>query len=217
MINIITSFYTSKLDSKLDNDRNNELQNCLQKNIENQSIEKIHLYIDDDEAYEYINKINSDKINIIQTGKKPMYSDLFNFALQNLKDKICMITNSDIYIESCDLSIFNKLNDNNTVFALTRHEHDLSSPLIDNYPGSHDSFIFKSPLNNIFLENIQHYQHIWGAENVLLYELNKANIKLYNPCRQIKIVHLHKSNLREKNRMRINTNGRSHKVDPSFL
>lgn len=216
MINIISSFYISKFDSFLNDERNIELQLCLKKNLENPLIEKIHLYLDDDNAHEYIKKINNDKINIIQIGKKPLYSDLFNYAIEKLKDKICMVTNSDIYIFDCDTLLFKKLNDNNTLFALTRYEHDLSSPQIDKYRGSHDSFIFKSPINNIFINNIQHVQHNWGSENVLLYELNKAKIKLYNPCYQIKIVHLHKSNLRENNRKRINRR-KSYLVRPKKL
>ena len=40
---------------------------------------------------------NSDKISIIEVGKKPLYSDIFRYILNNLKDKNCMIINADIY------------------------------------------------------------------------------------------------------------------------
>jgi hypothetical protein len=216
MINIITSYYTSRLISNLNEERNNELKDCLNNNINNTLIEKIHLFIDDEEAFEYIKKINSEKINVISVGKKPLYFDLFNYAISNLKNKICMITNSDIYIKECDVNIFKNLEDNNTVFALTRYEYDLSCPLITNYEGSHDCFIFKSPINNVFINNIYHSQHAWGAENIVLYELKNAGINIYNPCYQIKIVHHHASNLREENRPRINFQ-RSHIVYPSII
>ena len=127
-----------------------------------------------------------------------------------------MITNSDIYLDKCDTNLLNKL-DNNTVYSLTRYEYDMSSPLIDKYEGSHDCFIFKSPINIMnSINNIKHVQHVWGAENVLLYELRKSNIKIYNPCYQIKTIHLHKSELREENRPRINKE-RSHIVYPCRL
>jgi hypothetical protein len=217
MINLITSFYISHFNSELNNDRNNELQQCLKNNLENILIEKIHLYIDDNEAFEYIKNLNNDKINIISIGFKPLYSDLFLYAITNLQNKICMISNSDIYIHEFDLKLLNILNNNNTVFALTRYEYDLTSPMIDNFCGSHDCFIFKSPLNfNDSIENIKHVQHHLGSENIVLYELDKNNIKIYNPCYQIKIVHLHKSDLREENRPRIN-NGRSHYMFPSII
>ena len=206
MINLITSFYISRFNSELNNDRNNELQQCLKNNVENDFIEKIHLYVDDDEAVDCIKNMNNNaKINIISVGFKPLYSDLFSYALNNLQNKTCMIANSDIYLHELDARLLSILNDNATVFALTRHEHDFTSPMIDDFCGSHDCFIFKSPLNfHDRIENIKHVQHHWGSENIVLYELSKNNIKLYNPCHQIKIVHLHKSNLREAHRPRIN-------------
>lgn len=215
MINIITSFYICRLNSELNNERNNELQQCLKYNIENPLIEKIHLFLDDEDAHNYIQHINSNKIKIIEIGKKPLYSDLFAYANNNLQNKICMITNSDIYLKECDLQILNAVN-YNTVYALTRYEHDMSCPLIQKYQGSHDSFIFRSPLSNSFIDKVQHVQHVWGSENVLLYELAKANILIYNPCYQIKIVHLHKSDLRENNRPRINYQ-RSLEIPPIFI
>lgn len=204
MINLITSFYISRFNSELNNDRNEELRQCLKNNLENDFIEKIHLYVDDDESFDYIKTLNNDKITVISIGTKPLYSDLFSYALNNLQNKICMISNSDIYIHEMDEKLVNGLNDN-VVFALTRHEHDLSCPMIDNFCGSHDCFIFKSPLNfHDRIENIKHVQHYWGSENIVLYELLQNNIELFNPCFQIKIVHLHKSELREENRPRIN-------------
>lgn len=101
----------------------------------------------------------------------------------------------------CNLDVLNKLNEPDVVFALTRYEDDLSCPLITSYGGSHDCFMFKSPLNTDFLQHIQHLQHHWNSEGVVLFELNCIGAKLYNPCYQIKIVHLHASNVREPNRI----------------
>ena len=205
MINLITSFYISRFHSELNNDRNDELRQCLNKNLENDFVEKIHLYVDDDEAFDYVKTLNNDKITVISVGTKPLYSDLFSYALDNLQNKICMITNSDIYIHELDEHLVHGLNANHdVVFALTRYEHDLSCPLISHPCGSHDCFIFKSPLNfHDRIENIKHVQHHWGAEGIILYELAQNNIKLLNPCFQIKIVHLHKTGLREETRPRI--------------
>ena len=216
MINLITSFYISRLQAARNNQRNNEIRECLDKNLKNSLIEKIHLYVDDNEALEYINSLNNDKIHVISIGAKPLYSDFFSYALTNLKDKICMISNSDIYLADCVVSLFKKL-DNNTIFALTRYESDMTSPMIEKYCGSHDCFIFNSKLNFINnLNNIKHIQNVWGSENVVLYELKKANIKVYNPCYQIITVHLHESNLRNSDRKRINQK-RSYIVHPDIV
>ena len=93
----------------------------------------------------------------------------------------------------------------------------MTSPMIEKYCGSHDCFIFNSKLNFINnLNNIKHIQNVWGSENVVLYELKKANIKVYNPCYQIITVHLHESNLRNSDRKRINQK-RSYIVHPDIV
>lgn len=221
-INLITSFYKSKLEQQRDNIRNKELEESLYHNIKSEVIEKIHLFVDDEQALESVNNIisltSTNKINIISVGKKPLYSDLFAYAQNNLTDKICMISNSDIFVYECDINVLNKLSrEKNICFALTRYEANLSCNLIDNFMGSHDCFIFNSPINNFNTSKVTHVQHYWGSENIVIHELEKIGVKIYNPCYQIKIVHLHSSNLREENRPRINLNGRSGSCCPSKL
>ena len=208
MINIISTFYLSKYNSELDSSRTKELENTLLKNIDSVYIEKIHLFVDDYDALEKLNCITnySNKISIIEIGKKPKYKDFFKYINENLKDKLCMITNADIYLHECDINLLDLLNSNKQVYGLTRYEHDLSHPLIDNYGGSHDSYIFNSKyLNNIDLENedINFYQNFPGIESHILRFFNTMNFKLLNPCYQIKIIHLHQSQLRTYNEHKI--------------
>ena len=197
MINLITSFYINKISEY----RNNELKECLNLNLKNPLIEKIHLFVDDENALEYVKGLKNNKIYIIGVGKKPLYSELFGYGINKLNGKICLVSNSDIFLYECNIAILNKLNEPGVVFSLTRYEYNLSCPLIKEYGGSHDCFMFKSPLNKDLLQHIQHVQHHWNSEGVVLFELNRIGAKLYNPCHQIKIVHLHASNVREPNRI----------------
>ena len=73
-----------------------------------------------------------------------------------LKNKICMIINSDIWLHSIhNIKILNKIDENKKViFSITRHEHNFSYPLISKYQGSHDAFIFKSPISSRYTNNI---------------------------------------------------------------
>ena len=114
-----------------------------------------------------------------------------------------MISNSDIYLHECNIDCINRISDN--IFALTRYDHDLSCYFIDNNWGvTHDAFIFKSPLNKNILNNINHVQNVWGSENSVINSLiDFGNYKIYNPCYQIKIVHLHSSEFRNLDRIRI--------------
>ena len=88
----------------------------------------------------------------------------------------------------------------NLLYALTRHEHDMSCKLIDKYQGSHDSFVFKSPININILDKLNFVQHKWGSENKLIAELYRIGMKIANPCKQFIIVHLHSSEIREEGR-----------------
>ncbi len=221
-INLITSFYKSKIFGNADYKRNNELEESLYHNINSSLIEKIHLFVDDDQVLEslnyIINETKTDKVIIIEVGKKPLYSDLFAYAQNNLQGKICMVSNSDIFIYEYNTDVINKLSNNkNICFSLTRHEYDLSKPLIDKYKGSHDCFIFNSPINNLDLQKINHVQHSWGAENIVISALKKFELKLFNPCLQIKIVHLHASALREQKRLAMKFDRVDGICKPDFL
>jgi len=201
MIHLITSFYQSNKKDDIYIKRNIELLDSLKKNIKSDLITKIHLYVDTDNDLDIIKGLkNNEKIYIIEIGHQPLYSDFFEYASNNLKNEICMISNSDIYLYECNIDCLNRLDNN--IFALTRYEYDMSSPLIDKYEGSHDSFIFRSPLN-INLDNIRHVQNVWGSENSVIDNLFDHGYQVFNPCYQIKIVHLHESQLRNEDRIRI--------------
>lgn len=223
-INLITSFYLP------DNpNRRAELIKCLQKNINCPYIETIHLYVDDKKALNYIKETYTNliktKIIIISMNYKPKYSDLFKYA-NTLSGKQCMISNSDIWLSSLSNEMVIQLAKNDTIFSLTRYEHDMTKPLIENYCGSHDCFIFTSPLKEDLIKHVNHYQNILGSENVVLYELQKYGYKIINPCFDIVIVHEHKSAIRSYAGKRMNHGGldgdgvykvRSHRVPPKKI
>uniref|UniRef100_A0A6C0E4G2 Glycosyltransferase n=1 Tax=viral metagenome TaxID=1070528 RepID=A0A6C0E4G2_9ZZZZ len=199
-LHLISSFYTAESSS-----RNAELEKTLIQNIQSEYIERIHLFIDDEISLNKLKDGNfaTDKIEIIKICKQPLYSDLVSYA-NLLTNKLCIIANSDIWIDSIeDIRLLTDMK-KFELYALTRYESDMTSPLINKYQGSHDAFIFHSPIPESIIKHIQFPQNVWGSENVLLYELNKFKYEIKNPCFQIKIVHEHMSNERKKDRIRIN-------------
>ena len=141
-------------------------------------------------------KEKTNKIRTILLNRQPLYSDLFKYA-NNLKGQICMISNADIWLKTLDKDLINLIQTNDKlVYTLTRHEHDEKRPLIDRYRMSHDCFIFKSPINSNILDNINFIQNKLGSENVVVCELLKFNYKIYNPCKDIVIIHEHASGIR---------------------
>jgi hypothetical protein len=223
-IHLITSFYLPK-----NLKRQLEIRNCLKNNVECSLIECIHLYLDDNKAYSYLKKAYSSfigsKIIIVSKGIQPKYSDLFSYA-NTLEGKQCMISNSDIWLHpSSNINIIKRANDK-IIYSLTRYEYDMSKPEISNYRGSHDSFIFTSPLNNDIIKHVNHHQNILGSENVVLFELKKYGYDIQNPCFDIITVHEHKSEIRDYAGERMNRGGldgdgvfkvRSHVVHPIVL
>jgi len=200
MINIVSTFYISNYLDELDNLRSKELEDCIINNLSCPIVEKIHLFVDNEPSLIRLNEIsnNSNKIVVIAIGKKPVYSDFFEYILENLKDDICMISNADIYLHEYQEDLIEKLKDNKIAYALTRHEYDMTHPLIDQYGGSHDSYIFNSKYinKNIISEHTNFYQNFPGIETHIIQNFCDQGFQVYNPCFQIKIVHLHKTDLR---------------------
>ena len=152
-----------------------------------------------------------------ETRRQPLYSDLFRYAnnvgRSNALDSSSpqglhanLLCNSDIYLNNS----FRGLNDatrmfldNGGLLALTRWESDGTSPLIEDYRGSHDGFVFvprytftaatkrksrakhsvmpdsceqdtESSNFESFCTQVQHQQNRYQAENIVLFELIKA-------------------------------------------
>ena len=74
----------------------------------------------------------------------------------------------------------------------------MSHPLMNDYHGSHDAYIFNSAFidKSIINEHTNFYQNMIGIESRIIKTLCDAGFQVYNPCKQIKIVHLHKTELR---------------------
>ena len=142
--------------------------------------------------------------------KQPTYADYLKIA-NRLQGEICMISNADIWLKKCDETIIDLLKQHpNIGYSLTRHEYDMSCPEINYFTpeycelvwrellhwhnGSFDSFIFKSP--KFVTGNINHVQNIPGSEHIFKTFMERIGVKFYNPCKDIVIVHEHKSNIR---------------------
>ena len=202
MINLITSFFRPGNTERL-----NELVVCLKNNINSKYIKKIYLFMESKEDIEFLKetiKTTGNKIQLILWKKQPTYADYLNLANQ-LKGEICMISNADIWLKECDIELINLIKTNKNIgYSLSRHEHDMSCPLIERSLNagkfsrlyqSYDSFIFKSPIN-INYKLISHIQNRMGAENIFKIELEKIGMQFINPCKCIIIVHEHKSCVR---------------------
>lgn len=204
MLEIISSFYFHTGDSN----RSRELEKTLTQNMNKSFINKIHLFITQNDldlflTSHFIKNTNFKKLMFIIHESQPTYKELYLYS-STLDNKICCICNSDIefFIENNNLNLLEQLNKNKIMFFLTRHEDNNSYPLIENYGGSHDAFIFnssilKKSLQNCNINKINYIQNTLGIEALLIiFFIEELQYSIYNPCFQIKLLHHHQSEVR---------------------
>jgi len=199
----VSSYYYSSIVERM-----YELDNTLASNLGKPFINKIHLFISrkDYEKFlnsAYVNHANYNKIVFIFFESQPTYKDLFLYC-SSFEQIIFCICNSDIefVINEENYKLLNNLNNNKLSYFLTRYEHDGTCPLINNFGGSHDAFIFnstilKNAINDKDLNYINYIQNTPGIEALLtIFFIENLGYNLLNPCHQIKLIHHHKSNIR---------------------
>lgn len=199
----VSSYYYSSVVERM-----NELDYTLASNLGKPIINKIHLYISSKD-YEkflnssYVNHPNYNKIVFKILEVQPTYKELFLYC-SSFEQTIFCICNSDIefFINEENYKLLNNLNNNKLAYFLTRYEHDNTCPLINNFGGSHDAFIFNSTILKNAIEGkdlnyINYIQNTPGIEALLtIFFIENLGYNLLNPCYQLKLIHHHKSNIR---------------------
>lgn len=212
-MNIITQLYRYQVDDTTSNEqkakieqRHLELDRCLQVNIQHSFVKKIYVMYEKEFDKEYYENLVSDyksKIEFIYVGRQAHYKDFLVFVRKNIPDNevVCFLA-SDIYINfNLNISFFDNMLPVNTVFGITRHEptdkdHTICNKdtccLAHSTGGCGDCFIFRTPMpENIDLEALDHKQNRWGGECNFLHQWYKVGAKVWNPCFQVKTIHLH--------------------------
>jgi hypothetical protein len=197
---LITTFYIPN--SQV---REKEINKCLQKNCQNPHIEKIYLL--NDRTYdlpldpEFTIKVEQVVINP-DPSYKLRFDDAIKFINSNLQEKICILSNSDIYFDKT-LGKINNQTISNNVYALLRYDeceekddvHSLYSKDGQPRADSQDCWIFKTPLKvNPKLLNFEF--GTLGCDNVFANIIYNSGIYISNPCLEIKSIHVHCSNFR---------------------
>jgi hypothetical protein len=93
--------------------------------------------------------INRDKLQVVDHGERLTFYQAFKYAEENLRGKLVILANSDIYFDSSlgSLGLTDRLNMTRRVFALCRWEGEVFIPRTD----SQDSWIFRPPLSSTVL------------------------------------------------------------------
>ena len=120
---LIQSYYNPK-----DKKRQEELELCLKQNCFNTSVEKVLLFLDN----ENVKYPKHEKIEVYSSVDQLTYQDAFFYAEKFYKDRICCLVNNDVFLDHgtfSDLSEIDNLTSNNIVLSLTRHEFNVHTKI----------------------------------------------------------------------------------------
>lgn len=187
--------------------RQAELTYCLSQNILNPLIDEIVLVVDNESTnlYEF-NKFN--KVNVIMhTGMRPTYRyffDLMNSKIQ-AGNEIHILANTDIYFQEGALEKIIKYINPGVCFALSAWDKTTTGDLIiekqnegnDEWVSKNDSqdaWIFRGPVKQVPLCEFSMGRP--GCDNAVAACLIKAGYEVFNPALEIKLIHVHITNIR---------------------
>ena len=126
---LITQYYKTKTNDKTyDTERQKEIDYCLLQNCMNNYITEIHLLVETIYNLDFIPSEYHDMIKQININKRLTYLDAFSYYNNNLLNKVCILANADIFMDS-SLYIIEHINFNfDILFCCTRYEYHEDYP-----------------------------------------------------------------------------------------
>lgn len=186
--------------------RHTELDICLHINVNQPFVKKMVIFYEKEEDKKHYEEIIGDqisKVEFIKHDKQAHYKDFLVHMRDTLPDgEVCCSLASDIYLNyDIDTRFFEKFLPVNTVFGITRHEptnkehticDETTCGLAHSGGGCGDCFIFRLPFPKEFnFDKVDHKQNRWGGECNFLHTWHQTGAKVFNPCYQVKTIHLH--------------------------
>lgn len=198
---LITQYYEPE-----NEERKTEIRDCLINNSKNKLIDEIHLFVEKDYDFSFI---NLDKIKLINTDKQLSYKKSFDYSNINFDSKnIIILANSDIYFNNT-LDKIHDLNFDNTFFALNKYNLQKNGEIIL-YESIHsqDVWIWKTPIkvirdknneNDFFDEEDGVILGIGGCDNRIVRIMKNTGYNVKNIGNKLQCIHNHKNDYRNWN------------------
>lgn len=130
----------------------------------------------------YRNRQVFDRVIVVEG--RPTFSELLAMS-KDYPDDINVYCNSDIYFP--DVSLLHKIKEGE-FFWLTRWDIKKGKEVFFNRRDSADSFIFRGEARNM---DVPYHAGMWGIDNRIAHEAQKAGYIVTNPSWSIKTIHLH--------------------------
>ena len=218
MLSLFTTFFL-RLD---DETRQQELLYCLNKNIENDFIKNIYLFLDGKENeqtknYVTTNALNLNKITFIDLKKIPTYGDWIVYSKQFISElaDTSVFINADIYLDETLEHLKKYTQTNESIVCLSRHEVVAEEEYVPhpNPQWSQDLWaISKENISNLtntfFLDELSITPTgVYRCDNKLAYIFAMRGWRIFNPFPLIKCNHLQKSPARTYGKLDTNIVG----------
>lgn len=203
--------------------RNAEIQECLRRNTLNPNITKIHLINERIYTTEELGNNTSSKIcQIVTTGKRLKYQDVFSYIRKHNIIGFHVITNSDIFFDDSlgNLGI-SEISEQKKMFALLRYEYTPQPTIKDITPShtkdftifpsdvtifgprfdSQDTWIFHSkfPITEKQERAFNYEFGKPGCDNKIAYLISILGYEILNDPTFIKTYHYHTEQKRDYN------------------
>lgn len=190
IINILCQYYNDS-----NEDRQKEIDVCFLQNLNNPYVEKVvnfkeeHTIVPDEISYheKYV------QIEVVK-GRLP-FNVAFEYANDNLQNKLCCICNADIFLEfNSNWLEMNKIIQNNKqiIYALSRHEFDghriYKDPVLNRlgYANSQDAWFFTPTIK---LTDVDFSVGTLGCDNAIAHRLKLNGYLPINSPNEYKIFH----------------------------
>ena len=181
--------------------RRNELSECLLRNLANEQLSEVHLFLEDGARP----RIDDPKLRFVSHDRRATYSELFDYANAHLAGRRVILANADIYF-GADLARLARYDLTGKLLCVSRWDvHADGSASFFEHGESQDAWVFDAPLPQIACD---FHLGLPGCDNRLAWEAAHAGLELENPARSLRAYHLHTSHVRryrEEHRIRGNT------------
>ena len=195
---LITQYYEPD-----NEERKIEIKDCLINNSKNKLIDEIHLFVEKDYDFSFV---NLDKIKLINTDKQLSYKRSFDYSNDNFNNKnIIILANSDIYFNDT-LDKIHDLNFDKTFYALNKYQLKQNGEIILNKNRmAQDVWMWKIPIkvirdknneNDFFDEEDGVIMGIGGCDNRIVKIMKETGYNIKNIGDKIQCIHNHKNDYR---------------------
>lgn len=189
-IHLCTPYFRSKSE-----ERQAEFDECLKGNLENSTIERITLFIDDACEPPFLHQ----KLRIVEISRRLTYRDWLEFALAEPTPHISVLSNTDILFDESIARLTTVFGYDNRFVALSRHERVGNT--LEQHPDpkwSQDVWAIRNDdaFNESFCRAIDFPLGVPRCDNKIVYEAAVHGFDVVNPFPAIQAIHLHESRVR---------------------